>query len=231
MIYLEYREEKTKKKKKSPSFYIVAAVCVMILGGATWFSVNNANEKAKQDIEIKDNTIEYDKPSDSYTENNPTIPEPEIDTEVNDELLDVPIEETMPVIKFTMPTEGEILKDFNDKTLQYSKTYNDMRLHTGVDIACKTGTPINSMSDGTVTAIEETSVYGKTITIDHSNGIVIKYSALTKITVKAGDVVKMGDELGVSATVPFECEDKPHIHIELYKDNVAVSPLETVGLK
>ena len=72
MIYLEYREEKTKKNKKSPSFYIVAAVCVMILGGATWFSVNNANEKAKQDIEIKDNTIEYDKPSDSYTENNPT---------------------------------------------------------------------------------------------------------------------------------------------------------------
>lgn len=228
---MEYREEKKAKKKKSPSFYIVAAVCIMILGGATWFSVNNANEKAKQDIEIKENPIEYDKPSDSYTENEPLVPDTQIDTEVNDELEDVPVEEAEPMIKFTMPTQGEILKDFNDKTLQYSKTYNDMRLHTGVDIACKTGTPINSMSDGTVVSVEDNPQLGKTVTIDHYNGIVIKYSAIDKITIKAGDTVKMGDMLGVSATVPSECEDKPHIHIELYKDNVAVSPLEAVGLK
>ncbi len=228
---MEYREEKKTKKKKSPSFYIVVAICIMILGGATWFSVNNANEKAKQDIEIKENPIEYDKPSDSYTENEPLVPDTQIDTEVNDELEDVPVEEAEPMIKFTMPTEGEILKDFNDKTLQYSKTYNDMRLHTGVDIACKTGTPVNSMSDGTVTAIEDNPQLGKTVTIDHYNGIVIKYSAIDKITLKAGDTVKMGDMLGVSASVPSECEDKPHIHIELYKDNVAVSPLEAVGLK
>lgn len=228
---MEYREEKKAKKKKSPSFYIVAAVCIMILGGATWFSVNNANEKAKQDIEIKENPIEYDKPSDSYTENEPLVPDTQIDTEVNDELEDVPVEEAEPMIKFTMPTEGEILKDFSDKTLQYSKTYNDMRLHTGVDIACKTGTPVNSMSDGTVVSVEDSPQLGKTVTIDHYNGIVIKYSAIDKITIKAGDTVKMGDMLGVSATVLSECEDKPHIHIELYKDNVAVSPLEAVGLK
>ncbi len=228
---MEYREEKNKKKNKSAGFYIVAAVCVMMLGGATWFSVNNANEKPKQDIEIKDNPIEYDKPSDSYTENEPTTPETQIDTEVNDELQDVPAEDVAPMIKFTMPTEGDILKDFSDKTLQYSKTYNDMRLHTGVDIACKEGTPVNSMSDGIITAIEENALLGKTITIDHNNGIVIKYSAIDKTTLKIGDMVKMGDMLGVSASVPFECEDKPHIHIEVYKDNVAVSPLETVGLK
>ena len=35
----------------------------------------------------------------------------------------------------------------DDSALQYSATYGDMRLHTGIDILCNTGTDIKSAAD------------------------------------------------------------------------------------
>ena len=86
------------------------------------------------------------------------------------------------------------------------------------------------MSEGTVVSVEETSDYGKVITIKHSEEITIKYAAFKKATVKSGDSVKMGDIIGTSGTVQIECQDEPHIHIEVYKNGEICDPLKTLGL-
>ena len=46
----------------------------------------------------------------------------------------------------------------------------------------------------------------------------------------SGDKVRTGDILGVIGTVPCECADGFHLHLESYKDGVCVSPLSLLGL-
>lgn len=131
---------------------------------------------------------------------------------------------------FCKPVEGEILKDFSENELQYSKTFGDMRIHSGIDIACEKGTAVSSCADGTVLSIEESNQLGTTVTIDHGNGITAKYSALETIKVKAGETVTAGDIIGNVTIIPAECNDQDHLHLELYKNGIAVSPLKALGL-
>ncbi len=132
---------------------------------------------------------------------------------------------------FTKPCEGEIIKDFSTEELQYSKTFGDMRLHSGIDIACKKGTSVSAAGNGKILTIEENSQYGNIVTLDLGNNMTAKYSSLDDIKVKEGDTVKAGDIIGVTATIPAECNDEDHLHFEVFKNGVAVAPFEELKLK
>lgn len=221
-------ENKNGDKKLKKGFLSVVAASLIIIGGATFFATSNV-KNAEPDEYIKEENIEeYDEPDLTYIENEPQ------NEDVTENVENEPYEEETPaeaVQSYTMPVEGEILKDFSLKQLQYSKTMFDMRLHLGVDILCKEGSNIRAMSDGVVESIEETSDYGKVITIKHSDEITIKYASFKTALVKVGDKVKMGDVIGNSGTVQIECQDEAHIHIEAYKNGEVCDPLQTLGLK
>ncbi len=131
---------------------------------------------------------------------------------------------------FSKPTEGKIAKEFSDKELVYSKTFGDMRLHSGVDIECKKGTSVSACGDGKILNIDESSQYGTVVSIDLGNGLTAKYSSLSNLKVKAGDSVKAGDILGSTSTIPAECNDKDHLHFEIFKNGVAVDPFKALNL-
>lgn len=131
---------------------------------------------------------------------------------------------------FTMPVQGEIMKEFSNKELLYSKTFGDMRYHSGIDIACKKGTSVSSSGDGTVLTIDKNGQYGTVVTIDHNNGITAKYCSLADLKVEVGSKLKSGDIIGTVSTIPAECNDAEHLHFEVYKNGVAVSPLQALGL-
>ena len=42
--------------------------------------------------------------------------------------------------------------------------------------------------------------------------------------VNPGDVVTMGQQLGVVTAVPFEAAEEPHLHLEVRRDGVALDP-------
>lgn len=128
---------------------------------------------------------------------------------------------------FVYPLTGEIIKDFNKEQLQYSVTYNDMRIHNGLDIAAKEGTAVKAAGDGTVTEVKKDASLGHTVKIDHGNNISVVYAGLKeKINVKKGDAVTAGTVLGALGTVTCESLDAPHLHLEFYDGKAAVSPLE-----
>ena len=129
-----------------------------------------------------------------------------------------------------MPVQGKVLKDYSGERLQYSATYGDMRLHKGIDIECEKGTAVSAAADGTVLSVINDATFGTVLEIDHKNGIMVKYAALDDVKLKEGDAVKMGDIIGKVGTVPCECNDKSHIHIEVLKDGKQVSPLKALGL-
>ena len=234
MKYSEYSSE----KKGNSAFYIILTICLLVIGIAAWFAFSNIadatpdtnssiddNQSSKTD-EYNDNNSSYNNSTDKNNSKTESGIENVIPSEPTaDELEDVPY--TPPVVEksYTMPINGDVLKDFSTTTLQYSQTYGDMRIHQAVDIACKEGTVVTACTDGTIQSVEKSATLGTVITIDHGDNLIVKYAALNNVTLKSGNKVKNGDNLGTVATVPCECADQSHLHIEAYKDSKPISIL------
>lgn len=91
--------------------------------------------------------------------------------------------------------------------------------HTGVDYACKIGTPILAIADGKVLearrGVTWGASYGDAVIVDHGDGIRVIYAHLSKIEVKKGQAVKEGDQLGLSGATGNV--SGPHLHLEARK--------------
>lgn len=219
---------KNKKMRFSVGFYTVIALCIMLVGGGSYFAINKVAKTQPETNGIS----EYKDNGSSYIESVPSIPEISTPTTQSTESVPFESKETesqTATVNFTMPVNGKVLKDFSLERLQYSETYGDMRIHNGIDIECEKGTKVSACADGTVVSAEKNSDFGFTVVINHSS-LTVKYSALTDVSLKQGDTVKMGDIIGKSDSVPCECADKPHIHLEVLKDGKNVSPLKALGI-
>lgn len=237
MIDLKITESFSDKKTAvNTGLYIIIGLCILIIGGASWFMLSS-NSDGNTSSEPDGQNNEYTSPSTSYNENvvtPPILPSQETADTVSDQPYSSEsevVEEKPKAIVFAMPVVGEVIKGHSDTQLQFSKTYGDMRIHQGIDISSKIGTAVSSAADGTVTAIEPNTSIGTVITIDHNNGITIKYASIDNLKFKIGDAVKSGDIIGTVGSIPAECEDKEHIHIEVYKDSKPVDPLKALGLE
>ena len=233
---MKYTESSDNRKNAvNTGLYIIIGLCLLVIGGASWFALSATNEEAKPDTQSSKS--EYSAPSTSYNES--VVDPPYISEPMQESVKDQPYsskaevtEEKKPeIIVFSMPVQGEVLKPHSQSQLQFSATYSDMRLHTGVDIAAKKGTAVSACGDGTVKNIELNTTFGNVITIEHKNGITAKYASVENIEVEISDNVKAGDIIGTVATIPAECADKEHLHLEVFKNGKAADPLKTLGLK
>ena len=128
---------------------------------------------------------------------------------------------------FVYPVVGEVIKKFSTSELQYSVTFNDMRLHIGIDIKAPSGSEVKSAGDGKILEVKNDANLGYMVKIDHGNGMVAIYAGLEKkVSVKKNDVVLAGATIGKLGTVNNECLDAPHLHLEFYENEKAVNPLD-----
>jgi murein DD-endopeptidase MepM/ murein hydrolase activator NlpD len=138
--------------------------------------------------------------------------------------------EPLITVEFAFPLKGTISKEFSRDELVKNATTGDWRIHKGIDIKGASGDRINAVSDGIVTEMVDSALWGTVITVDHGNGYIAKYCGLRKgSTVKSGDELKSGDKIGLLDEIPLESDDGIHLHFELYKDGKAVSPSEYLG--
>lgn len=96
------------------------------------------------------------------------------------------------------------------------------RLHTGIDIAASTGSPIYAADGGTVIFSGWESGYGYLVKIDHKNGYVTYYGHASKLLVKVGDKVYKGQKIALVGSTGNTTG--PHLHFEVRKDGVPVNP-------
>lgn len=126
------------------------------------------------------------------------------------------------------PVAGYISREFSADELLYTPTMNDFRTHDGIDIAADIGSPVCAFADGIVADVYNDPFMGTTVVIKHSGGLVSSYSNLSSelpqgITV--GAAVKVGDTIGgVGETAIVESAEVPHVHFEIYKDELCVNP-------
>lgn len=94
--------------------------------------------------------------------------------------------------------------------------------HTGLDIAAKTGTPINVVAEGTVTFAKYNGSYGNLVKVDHGNGVETWYAHTSKMYVTVGEEVKAGDV--IAAVGSTGNSTGPHLHFEIRINGEHVNP-------
>ena len=168
--------------------------------------------------EIKNTNKKTDKDIAKATESEENKPKVETSTK--------PVEEEKKELKFEAPTSGEIIVDYANESLVYSKTLEEWTTHLGVDIKANKASAVTAAEDGTIKSIKNDPRYGLTITISHQDGYETVYSnLLTSDFVKEKDEVKKGQTIGtVGETASFEIAEEPHLHFEVYKDGQSINP-------
>ncbi|MDH5339986.1 MAG: M23 family metallopeptidase [Rubrivivax sp.] len=95
-------------------------------------------------------------------------------------------------------------------------------LHTGLDFPAEPGTPVAAAAGGVVQSIEMHPEYGRTILIDHGNGLSTRYAHLSRVLVSAGDLVRRDQEVGEVGNTGRSTG--PHLHFEVLLDGVPQNP-------
>lgn len=70
--------------------------------------------------------------------------------------------------------------------------------HSGVDIMVKSGSPVRCCFDGVVRMAKQYGDYGRMVVVRHYNGLETVYANLSKVMVKAGQILQAGDVVGAS---------------------------------
>ncbi len=220
------------------------AVCIMAVGAAAWSAMSTlssvdeklTSSKSSSEPSRQDTSSTYDDVaqsvsdvSDTRTPSSSTEQSSSEQPAATEPASSVPTESAEQY--FTLPVRGNIGRAFSDSELQYSPTYGDMRLHLGVDLIAEKNTDVVSAAAGNVTAVSDDSLWGRMVTIDHGNGIVVYYCGLENTTVNQGDSVKSGTKIGVVGSVPSECADESHIHITVTRNGEYISPMELLNLQ
>ena len=94
--------------------------------------------------------------------------------------------------------------------------------HTGADFAAPTGTDVVSTGNGVVIFAGTDSGYGRTVRIQHMNGIRTVYGHLSRIRVEKGQRVARGQHIGDIGSTGQSTG--PHLHYEIRLGRKAVDP-------
>lgn len=224
------------KQRSGRGFILIAAFLLLTIGATARFALE-VDSPTKKATPSKLN-------SSVISSENEVATKPEFNEESsNENIVSTPIEdvssaESEPkkvaaekVLTFSMPLNGEIYKNFSADSLQFSKTYGDMRVHNGIDILVEEGTTIKTTAAGTVKEITTDPLWGTTVVISHRGNIESYYCGLNDTTVKKGQTLKSGKIIGTVGEIPCECLDDSHLHFAIKQNGAWVSPQSILGLE
>lgn len=231
----EGNEPITKKIAKFSAFiYLGLAITVVIVATVGIFSVSYDYDESIEPVSLPEISFggNLDITIPEIPENSISLPEISDAPVINEESdvdADVSMpEENLPVATYCRPVHGSTAKDFSIDALVYSETMQDYRAHTGIDIAAAEGTDVVCFTDGVVETVSDDYFFGRTVTVNHGNGMVSCYMNLDAdlaAGIEAGATVKAGRKLGVVGnTAKCENADPAHLHFELRVNNALVDP-------
>ena len=114
---------------------------------------------------------------------------------------------------------------FADRRIYKHKgTEIDKAIHMGIDLASTANATVKAANSGRVVLTQFVGIFGNTVIIDHGFGLCSLYAHLSQISVAQGDVVKIGDDIGLTGLTGLAGGD--HLHFSMMVHNVFVNPLE-----
>jgi murein DD-endopeptidase MepM/ murein hydrolase activator NlpD len=125
---------------------------------------------------------------------------------------------------FDRPVNGPLSSPFGLRRFFNGEERNP---HSGLDFAANSGTPIKAPAAGKVILIGDYFFNGKTVFIDHGQGLISMFCHLSAIGVKVGDEIPRGGVLGkVGATGRAT---GPHLHWNVSLNDARVDPAIFIG--
>ncbi|HEY0092401.1 MAG TPA: M23 family metallopeptidase [Flavobacterium sp.] len=106
---------------------------------------------------------------------------------------------------------------------------NGQRLHEGIDIFAKKGTPVVAVTNGIISGTGDHGLGGKQVWQRAGTfGKALYYAHLDSVAVNPGKQVSMGDTLGFVGNTGNAKGGPPHLHFGIYRSFGAVDPLPFV---
>lgn len=121
---------------------------------------------------------------------------------------------------FIWPVLGRITSGFGYRN---HPIYKSRQFHNGLDIAVPIGSEIRATAAGKITKSGFFGGYGKTVIIDHGNGISTLYAHNSRLLVKPGDIVNTGQLIALAGNTGISTGS--HLHFTIYQNDEAVNPL------
>ncbi len=240
-------ENKIKKRSINSVIYLLLAAMLVGVIGVSIYTVESrrkpvnpdtgsqAADSSTDDTSSQGTTNSQDSTAPDTTSSDTTATDTSADTTAKDTAAsatrdDVPA--SINVRYFVQPAVGTVAKDFEIDIPVYSMTMNDYRAHIGVDIAAPLGSEVVSASSGIVCRLWSDPLMGRSITIDHGDGIYTTYKNLAEEVapkLEIGTSVSMGQVIGaIGESALIEIAEEPHLHFEMQVNGEYVDPLEYI---
>ena len=228
-----------KKFLREKGYYIVLALCVAAVGVSGYLFVRTASDQSdlasdstlSVPLTVPDETTgsqgSKDASKSPNTSSSAAAEEAAEDAAGSAELTEDTAETAEPAVSATVrPLSGDTIAVYSMDALAYNETTQDWRTHNGIDIAASLGDSVLAARDGTVSAVYDDDAYGTTVTVDHGDGYVTRYSNLSADpAVEVGQTVKAGDVLGtVGDTATVELAREGHLHFAVSRNSQPVDP-------
>ncbi|MBM2838868.1 MAG: uncharacterized protein HW415_1493 [Deltaproteobacteria bacterium] len=123
--------------------------------------------------------------------------------------------------KFALPVNGDLISNFGKKRVLNGKEKSP---HNGIDISAPEGREVISPNNGRAVFAAEHFFGGKTLVIDHGQGLYTTYLHLSKVSVKVGDMVNRGDIIGLVGKTGRSTG--PHLHWSSRLNKARIDPLK-----
>lgn len=125
---------------------------------------------------------------------------------------------------FDRPVNGPLSSPFGLRRFFNGEERNP---HSGLDFAVPAGTPVKAPAAGRVILVGDYFFNGKTVFVDHGQGLIGMFCHLSQIGVKVGDELARGAVLGkVGATGRAT---GPHLHWNVSLNDARVDPAIFIG--
>lgn len=120
---------------------------------------------------------------------------------------------------FIQPAQGRLSGHFGLRRIFNGQPRSP---HAGIDVAVPTGTEVVASSPGKVLAVDDYFFNGKTVFLDHGNGLITMYCHLDRIDVAADQTVRKGQPIGLSGQTGRATG--PHLHWSVILNGAMVNP-------
>ena len=122
-------------------------------------------------------------------------------------------------LDFIIPAEGRMSGNFGLRRFFNGQARSP---HAGLDVAVARDTPVHASASGKVLAVDDYFFNGKTIFIDHGNGLITMYCHLDQSNVQTGDSINKGQKIGLSGQSGRATG--PHLHWSVILNGAMVDP-------